>query len=331
MQGSPSSAALCSFAHKRAFDQKRKTQIDATLHRDLKHGWLLPYLIDIDELLWCRWQYWIEAREANKLPDRPIPGITFSHDGNHIEKSSGWRHISDCLELIDPYDGGSNMVELFLDWLLYGFGLHAQKTLPQGMSHETSMKLYQFFDLGILMAFPYDYWGEILSVRSFGQRLGFYPTPHPVVELMVRVGMMQHNITDTVLDPCLGTGRMLLHASNHCVQLYGIDINALVLKAALVNGYCYAPWMVKPFSFLDPESVFGDRQIEIGGEVMTISETIAKDMLEAAQANPKAAIYLKGAVYDKLLAPAFEPFKKFVIPDPPHQPFSHAKYLTEHQ
>jgi len=319
MQGSTGSSALCSFAHQRAFDQKRKTQIDLTLHRDLKHGWLLPYLIDIDELLWCRWKYWIEAREANKLPDRPIPIVTFGHDGNHVEKSSGWRHISDCLELIDPYDGGSNRVELFLDWLLYGFGLHAQKTLPQGMSHETSMKLYQFFDLAILMAFPYDYWGEILSFSSFGKRLGFYPTPHNVVELMVKVGMMQHNITDTVLDPCVGTGRMLLHASNHSVQLYGMDINGLVLKAALVNGYCYAPWMVKPFSFLDPELAFGDRQIETGGEAMTISEMIAKDMLEAAQANP-SAIYLKGAVYDKLSAPAFEPFKKFVIPNPPYQP-----------
>ena len=319
MQGSTGSSALCSFAHQRAFDQKRKTQIDLTLHRDLKHGWLLPYLIDIDELLWCRWKYWIEAREANKLPDRPIPIVTFGHDGNHVEKSSGWRHISDCLELIDPYDGGSNRVELFLDWLLYGFGLHAQKTLPQGMSHETSMKLYQFFDLAILMAFPYDYWGEILSFSSFGKRLGFYPTPHNVVELMVKVGMMQHNITDTVLDPCVGTGRMLLHASNHSVQLYGMDINGLVLKAALVNGYCYAPWMVKPFSFLDPELAFGDRQIETGGEAMTISEMIAKGMLEAAQANP-AAIYLKGAVYDKRSAPAFEPFKKFVIPNPPYQP-----------
>ncbi len=328
MKSSPGIAKLRSLAKESAFDKKRKTQIDPTAQRDLQHGWLTPYLTKLDDLLWGRWQYWFDAMTANQLPDRPIPEIDFHHDGNHVEKSAAWRHLNDCLDLIDPHDGGSNRIELFLDWLLYGFGYGAQKTLPERMPHETSMKLYQFFDLSILMAFPYDYWGEILSFSNFGKRLGFFPTPHTVVELMVRIS--QPSATDVVGDPCVGTGRMLLHASNHSVRLYGADINGTVLKAALVNGYCYAPWMVKPFPFLDPQLLFGDRQIEIGGEVMTISQVVATGMLKAAQNDPKAAVYLKGAVYDKLAAPAFEPLKKFAIFDPPYLPSHHAKHPEEH-
>ena len=54
----------------------------------------------------------------------------------------------------------------------------------------------------------------------------------------------------TVMDPCVGTGRMILHASNYSYRLYAQDINPTVLKACLVNGYCFAPWLVRPFPFL---------------------------------------------------------------------------------
>ena len=55
-----------------------------------------------------------------------------------------------------------------------------------------------------------------------------------------------------VMEPCLGTGRMLLHASNYSLRLHGMDIDQTVLTAALVNGALYAPWMVRPF----PEEIF---------------------------------------------------------------------------
>ena len=57
--------------------------------------------------------------------------------------------------------------------------------------------------------------------------------------------------TRTVCDPCVGTGRMLLHASNRSVCLYGQDVNPTCVKATLVNGYLYAPWLVIPFPWLN--------------------------------------------------------------------------------
>jgi len=50
----------------------------------------------------------------------------------------------------------------------------------------------------------------------------------------------------TVCDCCLGTGRMLLAASNYSMRLYGQDIDGLVLKIAKINGALYAPWLCWP-------------------------------------------------------------------------------------
>jgi hypothetical protein len=52
----------------------------------------------------------------------------------------------------------------------------------------------------------------------------------------------------TVLDPCVGTGRMLLHASNFSYCLYGCDIDPLVAMITRINGALYAPWLTFPFS-----------------------------------------------------------------------------------
>ena len=72
-----------------------------------------------------------------------------------------------------------------------------------------------------------------------------------VCEMMVRMQIADcEDMRDkTVCDPALGTGRMILCASNHSYRLYGQDINQTVIKAALVNGYIYAPWIVRPFPF----------------------------------------------------------------------------------
>jgi methylase of polypeptide subunit release factors len=51
----------------------------------------------------------------------------------------------------------------------------------------------------------------------------------------------------TVSDPCMGSGRFLLGSAGHSLRLYGIDIDAEVVRAAKVNGALYAPWLVRPF------------------------------------------------------------------------------------
>jgi hypothetical protein len=57
----------------------------------------------------------------------------------------------------------------------------------------------------------------------------------------------------SVNDPCVGSGRMLLHASNYSLNLFGQDIDPLAVAMCKINGALYAPWLAFPL----PESILG--------------------------------------------------------------------------
>ncbi len=94
----------------------------------------------------------------------------------------------------------------------------------------------------------------------------FYPTPHQVVELMVRMAFHdppkdgRDPRSRTVCDPCAGSGRMLMHSSNWSLSLHGQDIDPLAVAMCKVNGALYAPWM----SFPLPDSFLSDKPERAG-------------------------------------------------------------------
>jgi hypothetical protein len=233
-------------------------QADPTVHRDLQHGWLIPYLIKIDELTWGRWDYWARTSVAGQLLDEPIPEVEFSDTPDPRTKSM----IEGCLNNIQPgtnYQGwsGWERFNYMLDWLLFGFGYAGQKEAPKepAGAQGASNRLYQMFVLDALMLYPADYWGDLLAESKHVQHNGFYPTPMHIVQLMFRMQMQDLEAEDlrtkTICDPCLGTGRFLMLASNYSLRCYGQDIDLTVLKAAVVNFFIYCPWIVKPFAFLN--------------------------------------------------------------------------------
>ncbi len=230
---------------------------DPDLKRDLKSGWMLPYLLQVEGLLWGRWEYWSDLCNVEFLPKEPIPQIHFGVSANRFDSSCGLRMLERCFNYVSPAWRGwgtSTYLEYFLDWFLWSVGQTKNEPTPPVGAENANLLLYQAFDLWPMLLEPYDYFGNILAESNFGRGISFYPTPHNVVEMMVQ---MQFPVGDnrllTVNDPCNGTGRMLLHASNHSLCLYGQDINGLVCKAAEVNGWLYAPWLVKPLNHLKPE------------------------------------------------------------------------------
>lgn len=52
--------------------------------------------------------------------------------------------------------------------------------------------------------------------------------------------------TVSVHDPCVGTGRTLLSASNWSLRLSGQDLDGTVLKGCRINLWLYAPWGMFP-------------------------------------------------------------------------------------
>jgi hypothetical protein len=261
--------------------QKPKKLID-NLHRELEAGWLLPYLFHIDKMFWGRWHYWHSCQLVPKnawikwqkcqekdrslllwlaqetLPDEPIPQITWnSHPDaekmldvalDSIPTHGGWRGWS-ALSYLD----------YFLKWLLYGFGHPGYPNSPAEPTgcDGASMRLYQLFDLSYLLMFPYDYFGKILPeiVSKEGQRRqGFFPTPMTVSTMMAM--MVNDNSTakdkriETFLEPCVGTGSLMLCQSNYNLCGIGIDIDRRLLECALGSFYLYAPWYASPLWWL---------------------------------------------------------------------------------
>ncbi len=214
-----------------------------------KHGWLVPYLLSVDEDTWRRWKHWYDMMLAEDLIG-PIPQIQWQ------KHPSARKMLEQSLAAITRNGdwtgwGSWRCIDYLFDWLLFGFGHSSQTELPQEPEEGACERLYQAFNLGYLLTYPHDYFGDILADNRHGRQLGFFPTPMDIVQLMIEMNLGGEDCRKkSVYDPAVGTGRMLLCASNHSYRLYGNDVNLTVIKATLINGYLYAPWLVKPFPFL---------------------------------------------------------------------------------
>lgn len=224
-------------------------------------GWLLPYLIDLHwqmgrtGLGGDRWGYLYQIRVTGKLPDEPPPEIFFSRgcpDGG-----KAYKNLEKCLELVWHDSGSWSSLNDLLRWMAWACGFWRE--FPS-LSEKTQEALYRTFDAKPMLLAPYDYLGQLMSDnKGRGKNAnpsGFFPTPHEVVELMVRMNMAKGDwrelLTQTVCDPCVGTGRMLLHASNFSLRLHGMDIDPNCVLATQINGCLYAPWLTYPL----PDSLF---------------------------------------------------------------------------
>jgi hypothetical protein len=188
----------------------------------------------------------------------PIPRITF-HDGAHGSKAQ--KSIEKWVTVIDRNDGaGWDSFTQLVDWLGFALGISDK---PAKLNDRTNEALYREVNIGDLLLHPYDHLGAFIAERKGNGRwnpTGFYPTPHAVVEMMTRMTFLDDTpLTAKVCDPCLGTGRMLLHASNYSLCLYGMDIDWSVLQVAKINGALYAPWMIWPL----PAEVLGVTRAEL--------------------------------------------------------------------
>jgi hypothetical protein len=219
-------------------------------------GWLLPYVIELYALVPAvadRWDYHLRTLAAGKLLDEPIPQIAFGPPDQKV-----FALLREWSRLIGRDCGGWSDFRILLDWLCWSLALSKEEP---ALSEEVNEKLYRQVNLTPLLATPYDYLGEhVAAGKAKGWNpTAFFPTPHNVVELMVRMTMgdAAKDGRDPRLlcvnDPCVGSGRMLLHASNHSLRLYGQDIDPLAVAMCKINGALYAPWL----SFPLPASIVG--------------------------------------------------------------------------
>jgi hypothetical protein len=216
-------------------------------------GWLMAHMLTCEghPLVPKRWQYWMRTLDAGTVLDEPIPRIEFSHAS---DREAGYKAVTKLVDLVDACFGGWSSFTALVDWLTWSFGFREK---PPDFTAKLHEQLYRTFNLEPFLLKPADYIGEWLAMQQSSRNpLGFYPTPHALVEMMVQMNLGEgDHRRATVCDPCVGTGRMLLHASNHSLRLYGQDINQTVLDIALINGAMYCPWLCRPF----PQSIFEEK------------------------------------------------------------------------
>ena len=231
-------------------------------------GWLLWYcqLAHQHPGVGDRWGYYSRTLEAGCLLQEPIPQLSFmSQPDNDASKM-----LRKALDLIYVEVGSWSAFPALIDW--FAWGLAVSNDSPR-FSTKLNESLYRHVDLGPLLLAPYDYLGNLYSEgKTRWNPSAFFPTPHSVVELMIRMTMIdvfdaikagqklpdgRDPRTVSVLDPAVGSGRMLLHASNISLCLYGVDIDRICCRICAINGALYAPWMTFPF----PQAITG---VELG-------------------------------------------------------------------
>ena len=248
-----------------------------------ERGWMVQSLIHGDEVFGAgRISWWFDAEVTGQLRNDGIPKIEFRNaQNNSVSNRSGLSdmsagfamrkscngkrppraltpagalaHIEDLIVLLG---GGWEAMMYIVKWIAWGLRVGQQEQEPLEPQHGWDGKLYECFELGRLQAGDTDVFGAVIS-DSIGKgkrwnSAAFYPTPQEVCELMVQVTMSDmvnvHHGKDcrllSVCDPCVGTGRMLLSASNYSVNLSGCDIDPVMVDCCAINMALYAPWGV---------------------------------------------------------------------------------------
>ena len=228
---------------------KKDTLTDSEIVARQHRGWLTPYLLGLSDMFDNRWDYWLASCQKGSPLDTPIPKIDFC-DSPNLE---AMKNTLGCIERAQG-QGHSQAFWKFCDWLLWGFNapdsiINKPPDLPDGVL----AFWYKKFNLGLWIQSPYDYLGEIAAeIYNAGKNpSGYYPTPMAVCKGMADIILPEElDITASVLDPCIGSGRLLMVASNFSLNLYGCDIDFNILKICRINMICFVPWAIaRPDNF----------------------------------------------------------------------------------
>lgn len=195
-----------------------------------------PQLLELSP----RWQWYSRLIFFREIPKDPFPQIHFvdDHDGR------ARRLVDSCLR---PFSD-VGMDEL-LKFLLNRFGYGECRDLPLSIKAHHIEHWETTFDLTTAISLDRDVFGDAYS-ECIGKNLhsgtGYFPTPMSVCQLIARMTLAEADLFSTVHDPCVGSGRMLLPASNKSLFLSGMDINPVCIRMTLVNGFLFAPQIVIP-------------------------------------------------------------------------------------
>ena len=191
-----------------------------------------------------RWDYWLRTIGTGEVLDELIPQIKWLSSPD----KETMKNLDDCVKLCHNRLGWRTF-NMFVEWLLFAFGDTAIEELPAGLEPRINADWYKTFNLGLFLQSPYDYFGHY-AADFYGSgksnRTAYFPTPRNICVMMAKMNMAMNKkgITASVCDPCVGSGRLLMAASNYSINLYGMDIDNNILNVCKLNMWMYIPWGV---------------------------------------------------------------------------------------
>lgn len=213
-------------------------------------GWIVPYiqLCEAHPNIAPRYGYLLRTLEAGELLDEPLPKVSFVGEGLPDAKP-GMKMLADMVKIAENRTGYSRSIDEICKFL--GWGLRVCDKKPD-LPDDALEALYRTFDVSKWLLAPTDYIGQHMAETGHGKGAGFFPTPMHVCEMMARMTFVDAAGDQRILtvnDPCVGTGRLLMSASNYSMRLTGMDINGLCVLATKINLALFAPWFRIPEAF----------------------------------------------------------------------------------
>lgn len=211
----------------------------------IESGILSDYALRLEFEHIGRIKWWNEYYAYDKIPDTPIPQINWLSSSGSKEVRQVEKLLQDCMVF-------SGILDQFFSFILYTcYSNHKEiswRTVDDVTLSLWYKKLHEA--LPLMYKVPWPYMSDLLvnnMSKQSKQASGYFPTPMEASELMVRIIYgNSNNITKIMTDPCVGSGHMLLSASNYTINLMGQDINITVLKACRIHMYMYVPWGYQP-------------------------------------------------------------------------------------
>lgn len=219
-------------------------------------GWasLRPRLFELSP----RWQWWALVLLNKSLPPPALPYPKIEFAEVFPDQAPPMKMLRDCLR-----PTGARFEDL-IEWALYKCGAFDIRNPPRRADQDLLSHWEKTFDLKIMLDHPGDWLGHFYEVHvasaSLRSATGFFSSPAALCKLMVSLN--PPGLTESVHEPCCGSGRILMAASNYSVNLSGNDVNPTLCRIAELNGWIYVPWLVMPCRELKPEEQKLERKLK---------------------------------------------------------------------
>lgn len=216
-------------------------------------GFLIPLFSGLEDKFIGRTRWWVPNYFKDEVPNTTIPKIDWMASAGTLQRKTVAKLLNDCV----IYMGS---LEKFLSFVLYSFNQSNEdlwKTAQDEELRRWEINLRKA--LPLMLEAPWPYFTDLIeenSSKSMKDAHGFFATPMQITVMMAEMQLRElKDISASVYDPCIGTGNMLLAASNHSINLYGQDIGHTVLMGCMIHMHLYVPWAIAPLKCLTAKPV----------------------------------------------------------------------------